>query len=56
MLNTLVVFDEAQRFAADNPEDDESKELAEKLVDYVRTTRKYGLGWMVHYPRSGSTA
>lgn len=46
MLNTLVVFDEAQRFAADDPEDDESRELAEKLVDYVRTTRKYGLGWM----------
>jgi hypothetical protein len=44
-LNTLVVFDEAQRFAAESPEDDESKELAEKLVDYVRTTRKYGLGW-----------
>ena len=46
MLNTLVVFDEAQRFAANEPEDEESKELAEKLVDYVRTTRKYGLGWM----------
>lgn len=44
-LNTLVVFDEAQRFAAESPEDDESKQLAERLVDYVRTTRKYGLGW-----------
>jgi hypothetical protein len=44
-LNTLVVFDEAQRFAAENPEDDESKQLANSLVDYVRTTRKYGLGW-----------
>jgi hypothetical protein len=44
-LNTLVVFDEAQRFAAENPEDNESKELANSLVDYVRTTRKYGLGW-----------
>jgi hypothetical protein len=44
-LNTLVVFDEAQRFAAENPEDDESNELANSLVDYVRTTRKYGLGW-----------
>lgn len=44
-LNTLVVFDEAQRFAAENPEDSESRELAERLVDYVRTTRKYGLGW-----------
>jgi hypothetical protein len=45
-LNVLVVFDEAQRFAAEAPESDEAKELAERLVDYVRTTRKYGLGWM----------
>ncbi len=44
-LNTLVVFDEAQRFASESPEDDESAELAVRLVDYVRTTRKYGLGW-----------
>jgi len=44
-LNTVVVFDEAHRFASDAPEGDEAKELAEKLVDYVRTTRKYGLGW-----------
>lgn len=45
-LNTLVVFDEAQRFASSVPEDEEARRLAEKLVDYVRTTRKYGLGWM----------
>lgn len=44
-LNTMVVFDEAQRFAAQEPEDDETRLLAERLVDYVRTTRKYGLGW-----------
>lgn len=44
-LNTLVVFDEAQRFASENPENDEAKTLADRLVDYVRTTRKYGLGW-----------
>ena len=44
-LNTMVVFDEAQRFAAETPEDEESKALADRLVDYVRTTRKYGLGW-----------
>jgi len=43
--HTLVVFDEAHRFAAESPEDDEAAELAERLVDYVRTTRKYGLGW-----------
>lgn len=44
-LNTVVVFDEAHRFASEAPDGDEAKELAEKLVDYVRTTRKYGLGW-----------
>ena len=53
-LNTLVVFDEAQRFAANDPEDDESRELAERLVDYVRTTRKYGLGWMFITQEIGS--
>lgn len=45
-LNVLVVFDEAHRFASQSPEDEESETLAYRLVDYVRTTRKYGLGWM----------
>jgi hypothetical protein len=45
-LNVLVVFDEAHRFASQSPEDEESEILAYRLVDYVRTTRKYGLGWM----------
>lgn len=45
-LNVLVVFDEAHRFASQSPEDEESEALAFRLVDYVRTTRKYGLGWM----------
>jgi len=53
-LNTLVVFDEAQRFTANDPEDDESRELSERLVDYVRTTRKYGLGWMFITQEIGS--
>jgi hypothetical protein len=53
-LNVLVVFDEAQRFAAQEPEDDQSGELANKLVDYVRTTRKYGLGWMFITQEIGS--
>ena len=53
-LNTLVVFDEAQRFASSKPEDDEARLLAEKLVDYVRTTRKYGLGWMFITQEVGS--
>ena len=53
-LNTLVVFDEAQRFAANEPDDEPSRELAERLVDYVRTTRKYGLGWMFITQEIGS--
>lgn len=53
-LNTLVVFDEAQRFAAQEPEDEEARQLADKLVDYVRTTRKYGLGWMFITRETGS--
>jgi hypothetical protein len=53
-LNVLVVLDEAQRFAADNPEDEASAELSARLVDYVRTTRKYGLGWMFITQEVGS--
>jgi DNA helicase HerA-like ATPase len=53
-LNVLVVFDEAHRFATDSPEFDTQRELAERLVDYVRTTRKYGLGWMFITQEIGS--
>lgn len=53
-LNVLVVFDEAQRFAAESPEDEESADLSARLVDYVRTTRKYGLGWMFITQEVGS--
>ena len=46
-LNTLVVIDEAHRLAprevTDNPQ---SEELKSVLIDAIRTTRKYGLGWM----------
>ncbi len=45
LLNTLVVFDEAHRFASQFSENEEVDYLSHKLVDYVRTTRKYGLGW-----------
>src|SRR5690606_37096965 len=41
-LNVLVVFDEAHRFASDSPEDEQVGVLANRLTDYVRTTRKYG--------------
>jgi DNA helicase HerA-like ATPase len=53
-LNVLVVFDEAHRFASDSAEYESQRELAERLVDYVRTTRKYGLGWMFITQEVGS--
>ncbi len=47
-LNTLVVLDEAHRFAPRRIEvdDEEIEELRHTLRDAVRTTRKYKLGWM----------
>jgi hypothetical protein len=47
-LNTLVVIDEAHRLAPrDLPrEDDAARGVRNALVDAVRTTRKYGLGWL----------
>jgi hypothetical protein len=47
LLNSLVIIDEAHRLA---PKEHSENEYLEKvkgiLVDAVRTTRKYGLGWM----------
>jgi hypothetical protein len=50
-LNTLVVLDEAHRFAGKKYESDRNQNnhleaLKARLIDYARTTRKYGLGWM----------
>jgi len=46
-LNTLVVLDEASRFAPEGQATNERKQrIKGRLVDAVRTTRKYGLGWM----------
>lgn len=47
-LNTLVVIDEAHRLAPrELPVDDDSaKGVRNTLIDAVRTTRKYGLGWL----------
>jgi hypothetical protein len=47
-LNTLVIIDEAHRLAPRQmPEDGEdAKAVRNQLIDAVRTTRKYGLGWM----------
>lgn len=47
-LNTLVVLDEAHRLAprAGISGDEDAYSLRNTLVDAVRTTRKFGLGWM----------
>ena len=44
--NALIVMDEAHRFASENPSDKRLKELSKQIVDSVRTTRKYGVGYM----------
>jgi len=50
-LNTLVVIDEAHRIAPRRMEREENGNATERavrstLIDAVRTTRKYGLGWL----------
>lgn len=47
-LNTLVVLDEAHRFAPEAriSNNERKQRIKTNLVDAVRTTRKYGLGWM----------
>jgi len=46
-LNSLVVIDEAHRLAPrDEPSFEVVKRIKYLLGDAVRTTRKYGLGWM----------
>ncbi len=46
-LNTLVIIDEAHRLAPGDAGGDEALEsVRDTLVDAVRTTRKYGLGWL----------
>ena len=47
-LNALVVIDEAHRLAPRelSREDDVGRSVRRVLVDAVRTTRKYGLGWL----------
>lgn len=45
-VNALIVMDEAHRFASSNPSDPGIKELSKQIVDAVRTTRKYGVGYM----------
>ena len=47
-LNALVVLDEAHRLAPRTGTygDEDASSLRSTLVDAVRTTRKFGLGWM----------
>lgn len=46
-LNTLVLMDEAHRLApAESPDNDIKKQIRNIFIDSVRTTRKYGVGWM----------
>ncbi|MGI0048633.1 MAG: ATPase, partial [Nitrososphaera sp.] len=46
-LNTLVVIDEAHRLAPREPQNNvELETIKTTLKDAVRTTRKFGLGWM----------
>ena len=46
-LNTLVLIDEAHRLAPrEKSENERLERIKSRLIDAVRTTRKYGLGWM----------
>ncbi|WP_230843039.1 ATP-binding protein [Gloeobacter morelensis] len=42
--NAIVYVDEANRFVPQSPTE-ERKELARELIDGIKTTRQYGLGW-----------
>jgi energy-coupling factor transporter ATP-binding protein EcfA2 len=46
-VNTLVLFEEAHRYAPRQvaSDDEDGKKLKAKLIEAVRETRKYGLGW-----------
>jgi hypothetical protein len=44
--NSLIVMDEAHRFISTGSKDERIKELTEEIVDSVRTTRKFGIGYM----------
>ncbi len=44
--NCLVVLDEAHRFINTYNYDQQIKELTASIIDAVRTTRKYGIGYM----------
>lgn len=45
LLNCSVIFDEAATFAPPSSDNPEVEALSSRLVEYVRQTRKTGLGW-----------
>jgi len=48
--NCLIVMDEAHRFISTDSADEKIKELTKEIVGSVRTTRKYGIGYMFITP------
>lgn len=44
--NCLIVMDEAHRYISTSSYETETKELTTSIIDSVRTTRKYGIGYM----------
>lgn len=47
VLNSLVIIDEAHRLAPrEKTENEDLEKVKTLLIDAVRTTRKFGLGWM----------
>jgi len=44
--NCLIVMDEAHRFISKESSDERIKELTREIIGSVRTTRKYGIGYM----------
>lgn len=47
LLNCLVIIDEAHRLAPrEKTENEDLEKVKASLKDAIRTTRKYGLGWM----------
>lgn len=44
--NCLIVMDEAHRFISHESSDPRIVELTKEIIDSVRTTRKYGIGYM----------
>lgn len=44
--NSLIVMDEAHRFISTGSKDERIKELTGEIIDSVRTTRKFGIGYM----------